>query len=65
MLKELPDPIDAGPDRRARATQLRHRGDVLLTSPVFTVLERALSAAEIETLAHEVIGATCAAALRS
>ena len=46
MLKELPDPIDVGLVRRVLVTKLRHHGDVLLTSPVFTVLKRALPAAE-------------------
>jgi heptosyltransferase-3 len=52
MLKELPDPIDAGLVRRALVTKLRHHGDVLLTSPVFTVLKRALPAAEIDALVY-------------
>jgi heptosyltransferase-3 len=52
MLKVLPDPIDAGLVRRALVTKLRHHGDVLLTSPVFTVLKRALPAAEIDALIY-------------
>jgi heptosyltransferase-3 len=52
MLKVLPDPIDAGLVRRALVTKLRHHGDVLLTSPVFTVLKRALPAAEIDALVY-------------
>jgi heptosyltransferase-3 len=52
MLKELPDPIDVGLVRRVLVTKLRHHGDVLLTSPVFTVLKRALPAAEIDALVY-------------
>jgi heptosyltransferase-3 len=52
MFKVLPDPIDAGLVRRALVTKLRHHGDVLLTSPVFTVLKRALPAAEIDALIY-------------
>jgi heptosyltransferase-3 len=52
MLKELPDPIDVGLVRRVLVTKLRHHGDVLLTSPVFTVLKRALPAAEVDTLVY-------------
>ena len=52
MLKVLSDPIDAGLVRRALVTKLRHHGDVLLTSPVFTVLKRALPAAEIDALVY-------------
>ena len=52
MLKQLPDPIDAGLVRRALVTKLRHHGDVLLTSPVFTVLKSALPAAEIDALVY-------------
>ena len=52
MLKELPDPIDVGLVRRVLVTKLRHHGDVLLTSPVFTVLKRALPAAEVDALVY-------------
>jgi heptosyltransferase-3 len=52
MPNELPDPIDVGLVRRALVTKLRHHGDVLLTSPVFTVLKRALPAAEIDALVY-------------
>src|SRR5678815_5671283 len=52
MLKVLPDPIDAGLVRRALVTKLRHHGDVLLTSPVFTVLKRAAPTAEIDALVY-------------
>jgi heptosyltransferase-3 len=52
MLKQLPDPIDGGLVRRVLVTKLRHHGDVLLTSPVFTVLKRALPAAEIDALVY-------------
>src|SRR5216683_8145537 len=52
MLKVLPDPIDAGLVRRALVTKLRHHGDVLLASPVFTVLKRAAPHAEIDALVY-------------
>src|ERR1700675_1051196 len=52
MLKVLPDPIDAGLVRRALVTKLRHHGDVLLASPVFTVLKRAAPSAEIDALVY-------------
>jgi heptosyltransferase-3 len=52
MLKALPDPIDSGLVRRVLVTKLRHHGDVLLASPVFTVLKRALPAVEIDALVY-------------
>jgi heptosyltransferase-3 len=52
MFNPLPDPVDAAVVRRVLVTKLRHHGDVLLTSPVFTVLKRALPAAEIDALVY-------------
>ncbi len=48
----LPDPVDLGLVRRALVTKLRHHGDVLLASPVFTVLGHAAPAAEIDALIY-------------
>jgi heptosyltransferase-3 len=47
-----PDAIDTSLVRRALVTKLRHHGDVLLTSPVFTVLKRALPHAQIDALVY-------------
>jgi len=52
MLSSLPDPIDTAAVGRALITKLRHHGDVLLASPVFTVLKRAIPAAEIDALVY-------------
>src|SRR5450631_2447512 len=52
MLSSLKDPVDASVVRRALVIKLRHHGDVLLTSPVFTVLKRAASGAEIDALVY-------------
>src|ERR1700682_6090565 len=52
MSSALPDPIDVGQVQRVLVTKLRHHGDVLLTSPVFTVLKRALPSAEIDALVY-------------
>jgi len=52
MLSSLPDPVDASVVRRALVIKLRHHGDVLLSSPVFTVLKRALPGAEIDALLY-------------
>ena len=41
MPSPLPDPVDLGLVHRALVTKLRHHGDVLLASPVFTVLGHA------------------------
>ena len=45
-------PSTLGLVRRALVTKLRHHGDVLLASPVFTVLKRAAPAAEIDALVY-------------
>jgi heptosyltransferase-3 len=52
MLNTPPDAIDTSLVRRVLVTKLRHHGDVLLTSPVFTVLRRALPHAEIDALVY-------------
>jgi len=46
------DAIDPARIRRALVIKLRHHGDVLLTSPVFTVLKRAAPQAEIDALVY-------------
>jgi heptosyltransferase-3 len=52
MLSSLPDPIDTAAVSRALITKLRHHGDVLLASPVFTVLKRAIPGAELDALVY-------------
>ena len=52
MLSSLPDPIDTAAVSRALIIKLRHHGDVLLASPVFTVLKRAIPAAELDALVY-------------
>src|SRR5437762_11954493 len=52
MQNAPPDAIDTSLVRRVLVSKLRHHGDVLLTSPVFTVLKRALPAAEIDALVY-------------
>jgi len=46
------DAIDVSGLRRALVIQLRHHGDVLLTSPVFTVLKSHAPALEIDALVY-------------
>src|SRR5207248_7165806 len=46
------DAIDLSRVRRALVIKLRHHGDVLMASPVFTVLKRAASHAEIDALVY-------------
>ena len=53
MASPLPDPVDLGLVRRALVTKLRHHGDVLLASPVFTVLATPLRPREIDALVYE------------
>lgn len=48
----VPDAIDPAKVRRILVTKLRHHGDVLLTSPVFSVLRNHLPAAEIDALVY-------------
>src|SRR5512133_3590817 len=52
MPSPLLDPV--GPDsiRRALVTKLRHHGDVLLASPVFTTLARIAPRAEVDALVY-------------
>ena len=46
------DAIDPAGVRRALVIKLRHHGDVLLASPVFSVLKRAAPHAEIDALVY-------------
>jgi heptosyltransferase-3 len=46
------DAIDPARIRRVLVIKLRHHGDVLLTSPVFSVLKRAAPHAEIDALVY-------------
>jgi heptosyltransferase-3 len=46
------DAIDFGRVRRVLVIKLRHHGDVLLASPVFTVLKRTAPHAEIDGLVY-------------
>jgi heptosyltransferase-3 len=48
----VPDAISLPELRRALVVKLRHHGDVLLTSPVFSVLKRAAPACEIDALVY-------------
>lgn len=52
MASPLPDPVPLGDVRSVLVTKLRHHGDVLLTSPVFTVLKRAAPHAAIDALVY-------------
>ena len=52
MLNGPPDAIDTSRVRRVLVTKLRHHGDVLLASPVFTVLRRKLPEAELDALVY-------------
>src|SRR5262245_43118721 len=52
MASPLPDPVPLHLVRRALVTKLRHHGDVLLTSPVFTSLKRAAPHVEIDALVY-------------
>ena len=47
------DAIDLARVRRALVIKLRHHGDVLMASPVFTVLKRAAPHAEIDALVYQ------------
>ncbi|MCC7326964.1 MAG: putative lipopolysaccharide heptosyltransferase III [Burkholderiales bacterium] len=53
MASPLPDPVPLHLVRRALVTKLRHHGDVLLASPVFTALARAAPAIEIDALIYQ------------
>lgn len=48
----VPDAISPTALRRALVIKLRHHGDVLLTSPVFTVLKQAAPQCEIDALVY-------------
>jgi heptosyltransferase-3 len=52
MTPAVDDAIDLDRVRRVLVIKLRHHGDVLLTSPVFTVLKRAAPHAEIDALVY-------------
>jgi heptosyltransferase-3 len=52
MQNAPPDAIDTRLVRRVLVIKLRHHGDVLLASPVFTALKAALPAAEIDALVY-------------
>ncbi|MFO1311951.1 MAG: putative lipopolysaccharide heptosyltransferase III [Burkholderiales bacterium] len=52
MASPLPDPVPLGDIRSALVTKLRHHGDVLLASPVFTVLKSAAPHASIDALVY-------------
>jgi heptosyltransferase-3 len=52
MASPLPDPVPLPEIHRVLVTKLRHHGDVLLTSPVFTTLARAIPGAEIDALVY-------------
>jgi len=52
MASPLPDPVPLHLVRRALVTKLRHHGDVLLTSPVFTTLAHAAPGIEIDALVY-------------
>ena len=52
MASPLPDPVPLHRVRRALVTKLRHHGDVLLSSPVFTALARAAPGIEIDALVY-------------
>ncbi len=49
----VPDGIDAARIRRALVVKLRHHGDVLLASPVFSALKAAAPQATIDALVYE------------
>jgi len=52
MASPLPDPVPLPQVRRALITKLRHHGDVLLASPVFTALARAAPGIAIDALVY-------------
>ena len=52
MPSYLPDAVPLPEVRRALVTKLRHHGDVLLTSPVFSTLRRAAPHVEIDALVY-------------
>ena len=52
MPSYLPDAVPLSEIRRVLVTKLRHHGDVLLTSPVFSTLKRAAPHVEIDALVY-------------
>jgi heptosyltransferase-3 len=52
MTSPLPDAVPLAEVRRVLITKLRHHGDVLLASPVFSALKRAAPYAEIDALVY-------------
>jgi heptosyltransferase-3 len=52
MSSYLPDAVPPAEIRRALVTRLRHHGDVLLATPVFTALKRAAPHAAIDALVY-------------
>ena len=52
MASPLPDPVPLPAIHRVLVTKLRHHGDVLLTSPVFTTLARAIPGVEVDALVY-------------
>jgi heptosyltransferase-3 len=48
-----PDAVDLGAARRVLVVKLRHQGDVLLASPVFTVLKARAPQLEIDALVYD------------
>jgi heptosyltransferase III len=52
MSSYLPDAVPLPEIRRALVTKLRHHGDVLLTSPVYSTLQRAAPHVEIDVLVY-------------
>jgi heptosyltransferase III len=49
----VPDAVDLGAVRRALVVKLRHHGDVLLASPVFSVLKAHAPRLEIDALVYD------------
>jgi heptosyltransferase-3 len=52
MTSPLPDAVPIAEVHRALVTKLRHHGDVLLTSPVFSTLKRVAPHAEVDALVY-------------
>jgi heptosyltransferase III len=52
MTSPLPDAVPLNEVRRALVTKLRHYGDVLLASPVFSTLKRAAPHIEVDALVY-------------
>lgn len=52
MTSQLPDAVPLGEVKRALVTKLRHYGDVLLASPVFSTLKQAAPHIEIDALVY-------------